>query len=189
MMNGVDTQALAQAMSTIRENPPAGLAHYGVALAWAGGTKCNATALDMSIGSERIERCYTWTIDEPPQLLGTGGGPTPQELLMSGVGACIMVGFVVAAATQGIELRSLGIKMTGSLDLAGFLNLREDVTIAMRGITYEIVVDTDASDYQIEDLERIAVAFSPNAMTVKNGVPLRGTVRKPSSESNACLRA
>lgn len=178
MLNKVDVDALDGARQAIRENPGAGLATYGVNLAWQSGVRAEVTALPMSLGGEEIPRDFSWVVDEPPQLLGESAGPTPQEYLMSGVGACIMVGFIVNASVRGIEVRKLDVKVTGGLDLAGFLNLRDDAKVEMSGLNYEIIVDCDADSATLAEIEDAAVGFSPNAMSVKNGIPVTGTVKK-----------
>ncbi|MCV2882986.1 OsmC family protein [Actibacterium sp. XHP0104] len=178
MLNNVDVDALDGARQQIRETPEAGLATYGVNLAWQSGVRAEVTALSMTVGGEEIPRDYTWVVDEPPQLLGESKGPTPQEYLMSGVGACIMVGFVVNASVRGIEIRKLDVKVTGGLDLAGFLNLRDDAKVEMSGLTYEISVDCDADAETLAEVEAAAVGFSPNAMSVKNGIPVTGSVTR-----------
>src|SRR5690606_27833571 len=114
----------------------------------------------MQVGAEKIARNFSWQVDEPPQLLGASSAPTPQEYLMSGVGACIIVGFVVNASVKGVELKSLNLTMEGSLDLAGFMNLRDDAQVKMRGIEYEIEVDCDADQEVLEEIARAAVEFS-----------------------------
>ena len=177
MLNGIDTAGLAGARDAIRAEPSAGIARYGVALDWKQGTQIEARALTMQVGADRIERDFKWTVDEPPQLLGQSMGPTPQEYLMSGVGACIMVGFVVNAAVKGVALRSVRITMGGSLDLAGFLNLRSDAQIKMAGLTYEIDADCDADETTLQDIARTAFEFSPNAMTAVHGVPVTGGLK------------
>lgn len=176
MLNNVDMDALSGAMDVIKEDPKQGIAKYGVALEWAKGVRAVAKTLDMQIGEEVIPRAFSWVIDEPPQLLGNSTGPTPQEYLMSGVASCIMVGFVVNATAKGVELKSLEVVMTGSLDLAGFMNLRDDAEIKMLGLQYKINVDCDASTEVLAEIESAAVNFSPNAMTVTHGVPLSGAV-------------
>ncbi|CCV06373.1 conserved hypothetical protein [Mesorhizobium metallidurans STM 2683] len=177
MINGIDVAGLDAAKDAIRQSPPAGVANYGVALKWKSGTQIEAEALAMSVGSDRIERKFKWTIDEPPQLLGSSLGPTPQEYLMSGVAACIMVGFVVNASIRGIEIEDLSIRMEGGLDLAGFLNLRPDAQIKMSGLTYEIEVRSKAERSELEEIAGIAFAFSPNAMTVANGAAMTGKLK------------
>lgn len=178
MLNKVDVDALDGARQMIRETPEAGLAKYGVNLSWQEGVRAEVSALPMSLGDEEIPRNFTWVVDEPPQLLGESKGPTPQEYLMSGVGACIMVGFIVNASVRGIEVRKLDVKVTGGLDLAGFLNLRDDAKVEMSGLNYEILVDCDADADTLAEVEKAAVGFSPNAMSVKNGIPVGGSVKR-----------
>lgn len=174
MMNGIDLKALETARNAISDNRPDGITSYGLSMIWMGGVRMKAQTTGMQIGSEKIARDFSWTVDEPPQLLGEGTAPTPQEFLMSGVGACIMVGFVVNAAVKGIELRALKLHMSGSLDLAGFMNLANDAQVKMQGIDYEIEVDCDADEAALQEVAKAAVEFSPNAMTVRNGVPVNG---------------
>jgi uncharacterized OsmC-like protein len=177
MLNGIDVAGLNGARDAIRQEPAAGIARYGVLLNWQDGTKIEAQATPMSVGQDRIERNFKWTIDEPPQLLGNSTGPTPQEYLMSGVAACIMVGFVVNAAVHDIKINRLAIRMEGSLDLAGFLNLRPDAQVKMGGLTYEIEVAADASKADLEKVAEKAFTFSPNAMTVANGTSVTGSLK------------
>lgn len=187
MLNGINLDGLNGAKQAITALPEAGIARYGVELDWKGGVKMIARALPMSVGADRIERDFTWTIDEPPQLLGNSTGPTPQEYLMSGVGACIMVGFVVNAAVEGVELEKLSVRLNGSLDLAGFLNLRPDAEIKMGGLSYEIEVRADAPQATLDRIAEKAFAFSPNAMTVAHGIPITGkmTVTRPAVSAGA----
>lgn len=176
MLNGIDVIGLNGARNAITQEPAAGIARYGVLLNWQDGTKIEAQAMPMSVGADKITRDFRWTIDEPPQLLGNSVGPTPQEYLMSGVAACIMVGFVVNAAVHDIKINRLAIKMEGSLDLAGFLNLRPGAEIKMNGLNYEIEVAADASRADLEKVAEKAFSFSPNAMTVANGTKITGSL-------------
>lgn len=176
MLNGIDLAGLNAAKAAITAKPEEGDAQYGVFLQWLDGTRIVARSLDMRIGETRVTRDFTWTIDEPPQLLGQATGPTPQEYLMSGVAACIIVGFVVNASIAGVAINQLSVTMEGSLDLAGFLNLRPDAKIPMRGLTYAITVQSSASEREIQEIADKAFRFSPNAMTVATGIPVEGTV-------------
>ncbi len=177
MLNGIDVVGLNGARDAIRQDAGAGVARYGVLLNWQDGTRIEAQATQMSVGADKIDRSFHWTIDEPPQLLGNSSGPTPQEYLMSGVAACIMVGFVVNAAVHDIKINRLAVRMEGSLDLAGFLNLRPDAQVKMGGLTYEIEVAADASRAELEKVAEKAFTFSPNAMTVANGTQVAGALK------------
>ena len=96
---------------------------------------------------------------------------------MSGVAACILVGFVVNAAVKGIELERLAIRMTGGLDLAGFLNLRPDAEIKMSNLSYQIEVKSRATRDQLAEVAEKAFMFSPNAMTMANGSKIEGSLK------------
>jgi uncharacterized OsmC-like protein len=174
MLNDIDVEGLDAARKAILETPAAGAVRYGVNLVWKKGTQAEVSALPHRIGDETIERDFKWIVDEPPQLLGASSGPTPQEYLMSGVGACIMVGFVVNASVAGLKVRSLEVEVTRGLDLAGFLNLRSDAPIKMEGLHYTIRADADGTTEMLEGVARKAYEFSPNAMTVHHGVPITG---------------
>lgn len=177
MLNNINLEGLDAARKAISADRTQGVAKYGLQMTWEDGVRMKAETTAMSLGDQQIERNHAWVIDEPPELLGGSAGPTPQEYLMSGVGACIMVGFVVNASVRGIELHSLKLKMSGSLDLAGFMNLTEDAQVKMAGIDYEIEVGCDAEETLLEEVAKAAVEFSPNAMTVQNGVPVNGTLK------------
>lgn len=178
MLNNIDLEGLDAAKTGIMEEPDNGIAQYGVNIQWRNGVCARASTMDMQVGADRIARDYDWIIDEPPQLLGASQGPTPQEYLMSGVGACIMVGFVVNASVRGVKINSLDVEVKGSLDLAGFLNLREDAQVPLAGLQYTIKVDAETDDETLSAIAQDAVKFSPNAMSMTHQVPLVGEIRR-----------
>jgi uncharacterized OsmC-like protein len=173
-INDIDLPALDRAKTEIQVQPEAGIITYGVELTWQNGTRSIAKALPILMGEEVIDRDFTWTIDEPLALLGGNCAPTPQEYLMSGVGACILVGFVVRAAIMGVKIHNLEVIMTGSLNLSGFLEIDPLAPVEMMGIHYNIAVEADGTKEQLAEIERDAINFSPNAMTVAKGVTFDG---------------
>jgi len=182
MLNNIDIEGLEAARKAIRETPAAGKVSYGVNIVWKKGTQAEVSALPLKIGTETINRSFKWIVDEPPQLLGESSGPTPQEYLMSGVGACIMVGFIVNASVAGVNVRKLEVEITGGLDLAGFLNLRPEASIKMDGLNYIIRADADGPTELLESIARKAYEFSPNAMTARHGVPVSGRLERVGSQ-------
>jgi uncharacterized OsmC-like protein len=173
-INNINLPALDEAKAAIQAQPDLGIVNYGVELTWQSGTRAIAKALPILMGQELIDRNFTWTIDEPQPLLGENSGPTPQEYLMSGVGACILVGFAVNAAIMGVKINQLAVTVTGSLNLSGFLNLDPQAPIEMLGIQYKIAVAADGTEEQLKEIESKAIHFSPNAMTVAKGIAFSG---------------
>ncbi|SCK30972.1 Predicted redox protein, regulator of disulfide bond formation [Variovorax sp. HW608] len=174
MRNGIPAAGLSELSYEIRDNPRQGIATYGVAVRWLSGTRAQVSTLPMTIGAHRVNRDFSWMIDEPRQLGGANHAPNPQEYLLSGLGACIMVGFAVGATVMGIQLSTLEIELRSTLDLAGFLDARRGAPVPMTGIEYTVRVDGDGTAEQYERLRQQAEAHSPNAMSMLQGVPLSG---------------
>lgn len=174
MRNGISATGLSELTAEIQSNPSQGIASYGVAVRWLSGTRAEARALPMRVGDQAVNRDFSWIIDEPKQLGGTNYGPNPQEYLLSGMGACVMVGFAVGASVMGIQLSQLEVEVRSALDLAGFLEARDGAKIPMSGIQYIIRVAGDGTPEQFQMLREKAVAHSPNAMSLKHGVPVTG---------------
>lgn len=178
MKNGISSAGLAELAGEIAECPAQGLVSYGVDLHWQSGTRGEISALPMRIGDQTVNRGLRWTVDEPRQLGGSNHAPNPQEYLLSGLAGCLMVSFVVAASVRGIQIEQLCIEVHSELDLAGFLGVRADAAVAMRGLRYCLHVSAEASDAVLEELRVQAQAHSPNAQTLMAGLRLQGAIRR-----------
>lgn len=176
MRNGLPTAALGEFVDEITRAPDEAQMQYGVALDWESGTRSRAEARPMRVGPHRVSRSFSWKVDEPRQLLGNNHAPSPQELLLSGVGACMMVAFVAGATAAGIQIESLRLDLDADLDLRGFLGIGSNATVGFPEIRYRIHVTADATPEDLERLHRNAVAHSPNAQTVLNPVALKGEI-------------
>jgi uncharacterized OsmC-like protein len=175
MRNGIPLAAVSELTEEIRQDPQQGQVVCGVGVDWQNGTRALISALPLRLGAQQISRGHSWVVDEPRQLGGGNHGPSPQELLLGGVGACIMVGFTVGASVLGVQLESLRVEVRGEMDLSGFLGLSEQVPL--RRIDVRIEVKGDGTPEQFETLRREAIAHSPNAMTVAQGVALNSDLQ------------
>lgn len=174
MRNSIAVSALSEYVNEIKEFPAEGIAKYGVELNWESGTRSRVKALSMEIGPHIVNRDFEWIIDEPRQLLGTNQAPNPQEYLLSGMGACILVGFTVGASIKEIQLESLRVTVKGELNLAGFLGVDENAPIGFKQLQYLIEVSGDGTEQEFEELRQVAISHSPNAMTIMKGADIQG---------------
>ena len=174
MRNGIPVSAISEFANEIKEMPSEGIAKYGVELNWESATRSRVKALPMQIGDHKVNRQFEWVIDEPRQLLGTNQAPNPQEYLLSGLGACMMVAFTVGATMMKIQLEDLKITVKGELNLAGFLNVDCQAPVGFKSIDYKIEVSGDGTPEQFEELRQNAIKHSPNAMTLLKGTQLNG---------------
>ena len=175
MRNGIPAAGLSELAAEIKQQPPQGIATYGVQVQWLSGTRSQASTLPMKVGDQTVNRDFNWTIDEPKQLGGSNHAPNPQEYLLSGFGSCMMVAYLVGATIMGIQLSHLAIEVHSEIDLAGFLSVRDDAVVPLKGIRYVVRVAGDGTLAQFETLRQTAQAHSPNAMSLATAVSVSGS--------------
>lgn len=176
MRNSLPTAALSEFVNEVTAAPAEAVMDYGVCLDWESGTRSTAHAKPMRVGPHRVSRSFAWKVDEPRQLMGLNHGPNPQELLLSGLGGCLMVAFVAGATAEGIQLESVRLDLDATLDLRGFLGIGSNAPVGFPKIRYTLHVTSDATPEQLAALHTRAVAHSPNAQTIINPVALTGDI-------------
>jgi uncharacterized OsmC-like protein len=176
MRNSIPTAALSEFVNEVANDPEEGLMSYGIEIDWESGTRARTSTKPMLVGSHKVSRSFVWKADEPRQLMGNNHGPNPQELLLSGLGSCMMVAFVAGATAEGIQLDSVKIDFDGTLDLRGFMGLGTNAPVGFPEIRYTIHVSGDGTPEQFEELHKKAVQHSPNAQTILNPVCLSGDI-------------
>ena len=178
MRNNIPVSALSEFVNEVKDAPVEGHVEYGVQLDWQTGTRSLAKALPMKVGEHKVSRDFTWTVDEPRQIMGSNHAPNPQEYLLSGLGACVMVAFTVGASMMEIQIESLKVSVKGTLNLEGFLAIDTSEPIGFDSIELDIEVAGDGTDEQFQQLKEKAMSHSPNAMTLSKGVPLTGILKR-----------
>ena len=174
VINGLDLQAIDDMVSTVKGNPGCGTASFRVTTQWKGQTRSESTVQSFTCAGEPVPRAFTIAADEPRELLGTDTAPNPQELLLSAVNACMMVGYVAQASFRGITLDDCRIETEGELDLRGFLGLDEDVPPGYRRINYVVHLEGDGTPEQYEEIHQAVMASSPNYFNLAQPVQMCG---------------
>ena len=172
VINGIDTVTLKAFADVVSSDATKGVVEFGVTTRWSGGTKMESHASYFKMAGESHRRNFFIVADEPEQLLGTNTAPNPQELLMSAMNSCMMVGYIANAALMGIKIEKLEIETKGELDLRGFLGLSDNVIPGNKEIQYIIRVKSSASEKDLQELHAIVVRTSPNRWNIANAVPL-----------------
>lgn len=175
-VNGLDLAVLGEVVEVIEKDPSQALAGFEVTTRWTGQTRSESEVEGFTLGGERIARSHTIVADEPCELLGSDGAPNPQELLMSAINACMMVGYVAGASLKGIRLDSLEIRTRGTLDLRGFLGLDDSVPPGYQSIDYDVRIKGDGSPEQFEEIHQTVMKTSPNYFNISRPVRMNGTL-------------
>ncbi|SFE53462.1 OsmC family protein [Alteribacillus iranensis] len=172
MLNGINVEGLQEYRKVIGKSANDAMIDYKVNLEWLGGTKSRVTTQGITLGDQKLERNFSYEVDEPPQLLGEDTQPTPQEYLLGGMGACMLVGYTVGAAVKGIKLEKLEIDIEGGLDLRGFLEVNPDSPIGMKDVKYKIRVKGDGTEEDFKEIHEKVMETSPNRATIAESVNL-----------------
>jgi uncharacterized OsmC-like protein len=172
-LNGIDTEALQQTMDAVSQDPSTGVARFQVTTGWQGGTKSETRIESWALGGRQLERNFTVAVDEPPELLGAGTAPNPQDYLMAAVNSCMLATYVAACSMQGIELERLEIETHGELDLRGFLGLDKRVKPGYDEIEYTVRIKGNGTPRQFQAIHEWVMATSPNYWNMANTVRMK----------------
>jgi uncharacterized OsmC-like protein len=173
-VNGIDLEALDDFIETINDNSAEAAVGFRVKTEWTGQTRSESTVEGYSIGGREVARRFKIIADEPVELLGNNSAPNPQELLMSAVNACMVVGYVAQASVRGITLDACRIETEGELDLRGFLGIDESVPAGYRRISYTVFLEGDGTREQYEDMHQAVMATSPNYFNMAQPIQMVG---------------
>jgi len=173
-INGIDLAAIDETKAAIAADPRRGQVRFRVKTDWKGQARSESTVESYTLAGETIPRNFTIMADEPMELLGTNSAPNPQELLMSAVNACMLVGYVAQAAIRGITLDLCRIESEGELDMRGFLGLDESVPAGYRRVSYTVWLEGDGTREQFEEIHQAVMATSPNYFNLAQPIQMLG---------------
>jgi len=173
LLNGIDVEALQGAIEAVKADPAAGATFWKVRSEWVGGARADHVTEGTRIGGETPDRRFKLSTDEPLELCGTNEHANPQEYLMAGLNACMMVGYAAVAALMGIELKSLEVELEGDIDLRGFLGIDPSVARGYENLRQTVRISADASREQLEQLHATVQDTSPNFYNITRAIPTR----------------
>ena len=171
-VNGIDVEALRATIRDIERDPAKGIVEFRVKTSWLGQTRSESAVDSYRIGGQEVRRPFRVTVDEPCELLGTNTAPNPQEMLMTALNACVMVGYVAGAAGQGITLEKLQIETTGQLDLRGFLGIDPAVRPGYESIHYVVRIKGNGTPEQFREIHETVQRTSPNYFNLSQPIRL-----------------
>lgn len=175
-VNGIDVNYLMDTIDAVAAEPKKGIVAFAVTSAWKGQTKSEHTVKSYTLGGERIARTFKVACDEPVELCGENTAANPQELLMSSLNACMMVGYVAGCAVRGITLEQLEVETTGELDLRGFLGIDENVKPGYEAMQVKVRIKGNGTAEQFREIHRTVLQTSPNYFNVSRPIPVEATL-------------
>jgi uncharacterized OsmC-like protein len=172
--NGVDVATLFATLDAVRSQPEIARFQFRSSHSWVSGTHNRGTISGFyGAGQENLHEAATVIdADHPAILVGADHGPTPAELLLNALGACLMSGLANIAAARGIDLDEVTATVEGDINLLGILGLDDGVRNGYEAIRVVFHVKGAAEGERLAALVEQSRRRSAVFDVVTNGVPV-----------------
>ena len=157
-LNGLPRQKLTEVLESFRDpevfNAVTG--PWKSRVVWQDGMRARA-----------FMRNHTVEMDEPGDLTATDLAASAHEQLLSAIGSCMTVGFVINATKKGIKIHDLEVAVEGYFD-----NIRKWAGVETEGnhgygrISAKCFVRADADEATLKEIWKLAVDGSPVTQSV-----------------------
>ena len=117
-------------------------------------------------------RSFKIFMDEPPELGGLDGAPSPLELILAAHGGCLSYMTFFIGKELGIEVKGTEVSVKASLDPAKFAGTDRSVRAGYQGVHVTIQVDADATPEQLERLRSEVEARCPVSDNINHPTPV-----------------
>ncbi|MFL6193530.1 MAG: OsmC family protein, partial [Thermoanaerobaculia bacterium] len=117
-------------------------------------------------------RAFKIFMDEPPELGGLDGAPSPLEVILAAHGGCLSYMTFYIGKELGIEVKGTEIEVEASLDPGKFAGTNRAVRAGYQAVNVTIKVQADASAEQLEKLRQEVEARCPVSDNIGNATPV-----------------
>ena len=181
--NGINVTALGQIVTTIQQQPELGASMFRSASRWDDDRRVTTTVDDFAVCGGELTRPHPHRIDTdvPTTMTGTDRGPTPTELSLGALGACIATTLVAHAAFKDIQLDSLQVKVEGDIDLRGFLGISDEVQVSCHMVRIDIQIEAALPEAQLREFVVSANRFAPVLDLYRRGTEVEIAINSPTA--------
>ena len=173
-MNGVDVPNFVATLGAVDKQREIAQFTFRADGEWQSGThsKVNFDGYFGACAEGTHRQPYSIEGDHPEVLCGTDNAPTPAELLLGALSACLTAGIGNIASMRQVELESVDCKVEGDIDLNGILGIDPNARNGFKGVRATISIKGDADAETLEKIVRQSVARSAVFDVMTNGVPV-----------------
>lgn len=166
-INGVDMSIIGNLIEDCKKDPENGMARHSSKLTWNNGFNVQA----------QVDEYKPMVIDEPNWLGGSNEGPNPVDYLLSSLGGCLAISFILSANGMGVKVNSLEVEVTGELDLNIIFGLKDGIP-GLGEIDAQFIVDSDVDNEKIEELVSAAMSASVIKNTLVRDVQVNSAFKR-----------
>lgn len=161
-LNGLSLAKLQELVGAVSKEPEKadGFNKWNARVKWQGGFKSQAYVGD-----------HVFFMDEPSDLAGVNAGPNSVQYVLSALGGCYVVGFILNATKRGVKVDDLEVALEGRLDnILNFFGLSDKGHPGYREIKAKLYARTSADRAVVEEIWKDTVATSPVSNTLSRNV-------------------
>ncbi|HET7357609.1 MAG TPA: OsmC family protein [Nocardioidaceae bacterium] len=148
-LNGVDVPTLFATLDAVKGQPEIAAFQFRASNTWLAGTHSRSTVHGYFGAGQEMQHKQPAVIDtdHPEVLVGKDHAPTPAEMLLPALAACLTAGIANIAAARGVELTKVTSTVEGDIDLLGILGLSDgSVRNGYQQIKVTFHIEGDADD-------------------------------------------
>jgi putative redox protein len=112
-------------------------------------------------------------VDEPKSFGGKDEGPSPVELILAALATCQEITYKAFAVSSGINIESVSVNLTGTLDLQGFLALNKKTRPGFQHISGSVDIKSSSPKVEIDKLIDTVNTHCPVLDILSKGVPIK----------------
>lgn len=158
-LNGLRPDKIIEITNAMRDDPETLKAVTGPwksRVVWQGGFRAKA-----------YMRKHVVEMDEPEGLDATDAAASAHEQLLSAMGSCLTVGFVLNATKRGVRIHDLEVALEGNFEnILKWAGHSDKGNPGYPSIKAKLFVRADADEKTLRDLWRMAVEGSPVTQTI-----------------------
>ena len=155
-------EAISGLQKTFKENPDKAIVDYH-----------SESSLESGFRSDVKIRQHRLVVDEPEAIGGKDEGASPVELILAALATCQEISYKAYATALNIPLKKVSVKLTGTLDLKGFLGIDQSTRPGFQNIQGTIDIQSSADSKTIENLRTIVDKHCPVLDILKKGVSVQ----------------
>ena len=117
-------------------------------------------------------RSFKIFMDEPPELGGRDGAPSPLEYILAAHGGCLSYMTFYIGKELGIEVKGTEIEIEASLNPAKFAGTDRSVRAGYQAFQVKVTIDADVTPEELEKLRSEVEARCPVSDNIANATPV-----------------
>jgi uncharacterized OsmC-like protein len=123
-------------------------------------------------------RSFKIFMDEPPELGGQDGAPSPLEYILAAHGGCLSYMTFYIGKELGIEVKGTEVSVKAALDPAKFAGKNRSIRAGYQAVEVAIKVQADAPPEQLQKLQEEVEARCPVSDNIAGATPVKIALSK-----------